>query len=101
MMNKFTVLFVYRNWIPGGKGLQSRSRGRKKRECIIQVHGSNARNLSVQLSLSQASKNVVFLTLVFSLQQNWRRGQNRFCLEAREVGVDRGRDGPNNVHTYE
>jgi hypothetical protein len=21
--------------------------------------------------------------LLFSLQQNWRRGQNRFCLEAR------------------
>jgi hypothetical protein len=23
---------------------------------------------------------------MFSLQQNWRRGQNRFCLEAREMG---------------
>jgi hypothetical protein len=23
-----------------------------------------------------------------SLQQNWRRGQNRFCLEAREVGEE-------------
>jgi hypothetical protein len=22
---------------------------------------------------------------MFSLQQNWRKGQNRFCLEAREV----------------
>jgi hypothetical protein len=22
---------------------------------------------------------------MFSLQQNWRRGQNRFCLEARRV----------------
>jgi hypothetical protein len=21
-----------------------------------------------------------------SLQQNWRRGQNRFCLETRQVG---------------
>jgi hypothetical protein len=27
---------------------------------------------------------LLFLTL--SLQQNWRRGQNRFCLEARGVG---------------
>jgi hypothetical protein len=25
-----------------------------------------------------------------SLQQNWRRGQNRFCLEARRMGM-RGR----------
>jgi hypothetical protein len=32
-----------------------------------------------------------------SLQQNWRRGQNRFYLEA----GDRGRDGLNNVCTYE
>jgi hypothetical protein len=30
------------------------------------------------------------LSLMFSLQQNWRRGQNRFCLEARGVGK-RGR----------
>jgi hypothetical protein len=39
-----------------------------------------------------------------SLQQNWRRGQNRFCLEARGVEVEEqvamGRDGPNNVCTY-
>jgi hypothetical protein len=28
-----------------------------------------------------------FLVLLMSsLQQNWRRGQNRFCLEAREGG---------------
>jgi hypothetical protein len=26
------------------------------------------------------------LSLIFSLQQNWRRGQNRFCLEVRGVG---------------
>jgi hypothetical protein len=46
------------------------------------------------------------ISLKFSLQQNWRRGQNRFCLEER--GVERrrrewgaeGRDGPNNVCTY-
>jgi hypothetical protein len=42
-----------------------------------------------------------------SLQQNWRRGQNRFFLGAKGVGgVRKGagagrRDGPNNVCTYE
>jgi hypothetical protein len=43
---------------------------------------------------------------MFSPQQNWRRGQNRFCVEAREwgkegVGGGRERNGPNNVCTYE
>jgi hypothetical protein len=44
---------------------------------------------------------------MFSLQQNWRRGQNRFCLEVRGVGRRRkgvgGRrnHGPNNVYAYE
>jgi hypothetical protein len=33
-----------------------------------------------------------------SLQQNWRKGQNRFFLEARG---ERRRDDPNNVCTYE
>jgi hypothetical protein len=40
-----------------------------------------------------------------SLQQNWRRGQNKFCLEVRvwgrrerEQGAGRI-DGPNNVYT--
>jgi hypothetical protein len=38
---------------------------------------------------------------MFSLQQNWRRGQNRFCLEVRGLrGRGRGRDGSNNVYTY-
>jgi hypothetical protein len=47
------------------------------------------------------------LLLMSSLHQNWRRQQNRFCLEAREVEGEkeragsRGRDGPNNVCTYE
>jgi hypothetical protein len=46
------------------------------------------------------------LSLIFSLQQNWRRRQNRFCLEARGLRGE-GRDGgrgeryPNNVCTYE
>jgi hypothetical protein len=53
------------------------------------VHGSNARNLSVELSLSQTSKNAMFFLLsfifMFFLQQNQRtRGQNSFCLEAGE-----------------
>jgi hypothetical protein len=26
------------------------------------------------------------LLLMFTLQPNWRKGQNRFCLEAREMG---------------
>jgi hypothetical protein len=42
-----------------------------------------------------------------SLQQNWRKGQNRFCLKVRGVGGRgkkwgaMGRNGPNNVCTYE
>jgi hypothetical protein len=42
-----------------------------------------------------------------SLQQNWRKGQNRFCLEVRQGGGEReglglgGRNDPNNVCTYE
>jgi hypothetical protein len=43
---------------------------------------------------------------MFSLQQNCRRGQNRFCLEVRGMGGEqgvrgRGRTGPNNVCTCE
>jgi hypothetical protein len=40
-----------------------------------------------------------------SLQKNLRKGKNRFCLEARGMGGKRGRgrgrNGPNNVCTYE
>jgi hypothetical protein len=43
-----------------------------------------------------------------SLQQNWRKGQNRFCLEAKGVGGQGrkwgggwGRNDLNNVCTYE
>jgi hypothetical protein len=43
--------------------------------------------ISVQLSLSQLAKT---LHLSYSLQQNWRRGQNRFFLEVRGVGGERG-----------
>jgi hypothetical protein len=40
-----------------------------------------------------------------TLEQNWRKGQNMFCLEARGAG-GRGRgigkrNGPNNIFTYE
>jgi hypothetical protein len=42
-----------------------------------------------------------------TLQQNWRKGQNRLCLEVRGVGGRGkrwgawGRDDSNNVCTYE
>jgi hypothetical protein len=52
--------------------------------CNTHVHGSNVRNLSVELSLFQTSKNVMsfLLSHIFSLQQNWRtRVWNRFCPE--------------------
>jgi hypothetical protein len=54
------------------------------------LHGSNTRNLSVQPSSSQTSKNTMsfLLSLMFSLQQNQRtRGRNKFCLEVC-MGVD-------------
>jgi hypothetical protein len=42
---------------------------------------------------------------MFSLQQNWRRGQNRFRLEARGKGGMRegevGEEMDHNVCTYE
>jgi hypothetical protein len=49
-----------------------------------------------------------FLLLLMSFpQENYRRGQNKFCLEARGVG-EKGREqgavwrnGPNNVYIYE
>jgi hypothetical protein len=47
------------------------------------------------------------LLLMSTLQQNWRKGQNRFCLQVRRVGGERveaggrGENGPNNVCTYE
>jgi hypothetical protein len=42
-----------------------------------------------------------------TLQQNWRKGQNSFCLEVRGVrGREKGwgtgvRNDPNNAYTYE
>jgi hypothetical protein len=60
------------------------------------------------LYLKLAKNAVSFLLLLMStLQQNWRRGQNRFCLEVK-WGGERGRrwgaggrNGPNNVCIYE
>jgi hypothetical protein len=42
------------------------------------------------------------LLLISTLQQNWRKGQNRFCLELSGGGRGEavGRNGPNNVCTY-
>jgi hypothetical protein len=48
--------------------------------------------------LSQLAKILSFLLLLVStLQWNWRKAQNRFCLEGRRVGRARGRNDPNNV----
>jgi hypothetical protein len=49
--------------------------------------------LKWMLSLPQASKNAMtfLLSLMLSLQQNWRRGQNSFCLETRGVGHWQGK----------
>jgi hypothetical protein len=46
------------------------------------------------------------LLLMSSPQQNWRKGQNRFCLEERGMGGKRvvrgwGENGTNNVCPYE
>jgi hypothetical protein len=46
------------------------------------------------------------LSLMSSLQQNWTRGENRFCLEARGVyeekrGRGQGERCPNNACIYE
>jgi hypothetical protein len=56
------------------------------------------------LYLKLAKMLLLLLFLMLPLPQNWRRGQNRFCLEERGwggEGVGGGeRDGPNNVDTY-
>jgi hypothetical protein len=58
------------------------------------VHGSNARNLCIAILISTSKKAIFFLLLLMSsLQQNWRKGQNRFCLEVKGVGGRRRRQG--------
>jgi hypothetical protein len=45
--------------------------------------------------LISTSKNAMFFTLLLmsSLQKNWRKGQNRFCLEARRGRRQGGQRG--------
>jgi hypothetical protein len=54
-------------------------------ECNTFVHGSNARNLPVYLSLSQLPKTLCFI-IVYTLSSRKREGQNRFCLEVGGMG---------------
>jgi hypothetical protein len=69
---------------------------------------NNARNLSYSYPYLKLAKTLFlsYYCYVFS-SANWRRGQNRFCLKARGVrgeggsGEAGGRDGSNNVCTYE
>jgi hypothetical protein len=50
------------------------------------VHGSNAGiSLYIYLYLKLAKSLSFLLSHMFSFQQNWRRGQYRFFLEARGV----------------
>jgi hypothetical protein len=65
-------------------------------------------SLCIAILISTSKTALSFLLLLMSsLQQNWRKGQNRFCLKMRGVerrGRGRGareRNGPNNVCTYE
>jgi hypothetical protein len=39
------------------------------------------------------------LLLISTLQKNWRKGQNRSCLEARGWGEEENRDGEEIVPT--
>jgi hypothetical protein len=50
--------------------------------------------ISLWLSLSQLAKKLsLLLLLMFFLQQNWRKRQNRFCLEQGGEGVAEGGGG--------
>jgi hypothetical protein len=62
--------------------------------CNTLVHGSNARTLCIAILISTSKNALSFLLLLMSsLQQNWRKGKNRFCLEVRECGGDREEAG--------
>jgi hypothetical protein len=68
-------------------------------KCMKAILGTS---LSAELSLSQTSKNAIsfLLSLMFSLQQNWRRrGWNRVCPDAGGWGRGEGGSGTNNVCT--
>jgi hypothetical protein len=60
--------------------------------CNIQVHGSNTKNLSVELSLCQTSKNIMsfLLSVMFSPQQNQIQ-EGIGVLPSSGRGVGRGR----------
>jgi hypothetical protein len=42
-------------------------------------------SLCSYLYLKKNAMSFLLLSLMSSLQQNWRRGQNKFCLEVRRV----------------
>jgi hypothetical protein len=48
------------------------------------------------LSLSQLAKNAMFflLLLISTLEQNWRKVQNRLCLEGKRLGEGGWGQGP-------
>jgi uncharacterized ion transporter superfamily protein YfcC len=60
---------------------------------LVVIHMCMKAMVGICVAMSQASKNIMsfLLSIVFSLQQNWRmRRQNRFCLEAGWWGRGRG-----------
>jgi hypothetical protein len=85
---------------PGIPNQSNKARRRNKRNtnvgCNTEVNGSNARNLSVQLSLSQTSK---MLCLIISYVLSSTKSENkRVVLPGRRGG---GRGSPNNIYTCE
>jgi hypothetical protein len=50
------------------------------------VHGSNARNLSVQLSLSQTSSNAIIIVYVFSSTKSENKSVEHVLPESSGVG---------------
>jgi hypothetical protein len=74
--------------------------------CNTHVHGSSARNLSVQLFLSQTSKNTVFLIIAYVFSSTKLKNRVAQVLPGSEVSGEEtegtvGRNGPNNVCTNE
>jgi hypothetical protein len=76
--------------------------------CNTFVHGSNARNLSIELSLTQLAKTLVFLIIAFVFSSTKLKIRAEQVLHGskgvggKERGWEAGgRNGPNNVCTYE
>jgi hypothetical protein len=67
------------------------------------VHGSNAKNLSVQLVLSQTSKNALFLIIayVFYSTKLEKRAEQVLPGSKGVEGEAGSRNGPNSAYTYE